>query len=76
MAKVTIDIYDYAYFKETCLDKYNLKEVECVTNGYSMEITIEGDRRTINLYLNREYCVGMYPEMIEELFDTIVESGE
>lgn len=71
MAKVTIDICDYAYFKETCLDRYNLKEVDHCNCMMGSQVTIEGDICTIEDYLRQEYMVGMDPEMKAELLESI-----
>lgn len=73
MARITLDIYDYAYFKETCLDRYNLKEVGESVHGCSSEITIEGDICTIEDYLRQEYMVGMDSEMKAETLESIEE---
>lgn len=72
MAKITIYVYDYAYFQETCLDRYNLKEIDR-TDGIGSEVTIEGDICTIEDYLRQEYMIGMDPEMKAETFALIEE---
>ncbi|ANA49582.1 hypothetical protein BI049_gp151 [Salmonella phage vB_SnwM_CGG4-1] len=72
MAQVTLSVYDYEYFRETCLDKYGIREVERVKNDEDNEVTIEASLRTLSIYLNREYCVGMYQEYVEEIFDSII----
>lgn len=73
MARITIDIYDYAYFQETCLDRYNLKEVGESVHGCSSEITIEGERSVIEHYLHNEYMVGMDEELKAETLESIEE---
>ncbi|UJJ22238.1 hypothetical protein [Erwinia phage Virsaitis27] len=70
MARITLDVYDYAYFIETCLDRYNLKEIDR-TDGIGSEVTIEGDFCTIEDYLRQEYMVGMDPEMKAETLESI-----
>ena len=71
MARITIEIYDYAYFVETCLDRYNLKEIECINSAFWEEITIEGDICTIEDYLRQEYMVGMDPELKAQTLESI-----
>lgn len=70
MAKITLDVYDYAHFKETCLDRYNVKVI-AVNSGMSDEVTIESDICTIEDYLRQEYMVGMDAEMKAETLESI-----
>lgn len=73
MAKITLNVCDYAYFVETCLDRYKLKEIACEHGWIGSEVTIEGDLCTIENYLRQEYMVGMDPEMKAETFALIEE---
>ena len=70
MAKITLDVYDYAHFKETCLDRYNVTVI-AVNSGMGDEVTIEGDICTIEDYLRQEYMVGMDAEMKAETLESI-----
>lgn len=62
MAKITLEVYDYQYFAETAIDKYGLVEVECETAMNCLEITVECDSATLELYMNEEYTPGMDAE--------------
>lgn len=72
MARITIYVYDYAYFQETCLDRYNLKEISC-KEGIGCEVTLEGERSVIEHYLHNEYMVGMDEELKAETLESIEE---
>jgi hypothetical protein len=71
MARITLDIYDYDHFQETCLDRYTLKVVNINYANFGEEITIEGDICTIEDYLRQEYMVGLDPETKAEILEQI-----
>lgn len=65
--RIDLQVSDYDYFKETCLDAYNLTEV----SRTAFEVTIEGHNDEILSYLNFEYCAGMDDEMLQDIIDSI-----
>lgn len=71
MARITLDVYDYDHFKETCINRYNLTIIDMKYANFGEEITIEGDLCTIEDYLRQEYMVGMDSEMKTETLESI-----
>lgn len=71
MAKITLNVCDYAYFVETCTDRFMLTEVSCDHGWIGSDVTIEGRREVIEEYLHQEYMVGMDSEMKAEILESI-----
>ncbi|QQK88193.1 hypothetical protein [Providencia phage PSTRCR_127] len=67
ISHIVVQVADYEYFKETCLDAYNITEV----SRNMQEITIKGPYQEILKYLTHEYCLGMDSESIQETRNSI-----
>ena len=71
MATITLEIHDYQYFAETAIDKYGLVEIDCEMAMNGLNITIEGDASTLELYMEEEYTPGMDAETKSEYMSSI-----